>query len=83
IYDRYLMDRAILRNTVDGAREEGVYEGFKEGMEKGMERGMEKGMEKGRTDEKEDTARRMKADGMSAELIAKYTSLTIDVINKL
>ena len=75
IYDRYLMDRAILRNTVDGAREEGAYEGFKDGLEKGME--------KGRTDEKENTARRMKADGMSAELIAKYTSLTIDVINKL
>ena len=79
IYDRYLMDRAILRNTVDGAREEGAYEGFKDGLEKGMERGMEKG----RTDEKEDTARRMKADGLSAELIAKYTGLTIDIIYEL
>lgn len=30
-----------------------------------------------------DSARRMKADGMSAELIAKYTGLSIETINDL
>ena len=30
-----------------------------------------------------DNARKMKADGMSAELISKYTSLSIDEIEKL
>lgn len=34
IYECYLMDCAILRNTVDGARYEGKYEGMKERMEK-------------------------------------------------
>lgn len=75
IYDRYLMDRAILRNTVDGARDEGKYEGFKEGIEQGME--------KGRSDEKAETARRMKADGMSSEVIAKYTGLDLEVIDRI
>lgn len=75
IYDRYLMDRAILRNTVDGARDEGKYEGFKEGIEQGME--------KGRSDEKAETARRMKADGMISEVIAKYTGLDLEVIDRL
>ncbi len=79
VYDRYLMDRAILRNTVEGAREEGAYEGFKEGMEKGMEEGMEKGMEKATYE----NARRMKADNMPAELIAKYTGLTIEDIEQI
>ena len=91
IYDRYLMDRAILRNTVDGARDEGKYEGFKEGMEKGIEKGMEKGMEKGRAEGRAEgeltkaigTARSMKADGMPAELIAKYTGLDIETVNSL
>ena len=75
VYDRYLMDRAILRNTVDGARDEGKYEGLKEGLQQGMEQG--------RTDEKTETARRMKADGMPTELIAKYTGLVVEQIDKL
>ena len=38
---------------------------------------------KGREETKRETAHRMKADGMSAELIAKYTGLTIEQINSL
>jgi len=75
LYDRYLMDRAILRNTVDGARDEGKYEGLKEGLAKGQA--------KGEHAKAIDTARRMKADGMPAELIAKYTGLMADEIEKL
>ncbi len=71
LYDRYLMDRVILHNTVGGARDEGKYEGFKEGMEKGMEKA------------NYENARRMKADGMPAELIAKYTGLDIEEIEAL
>jgi hypothetical protein len=40
---------------------------------------MAEGEEKG----KRDNARRMKADGMSAELIAKYTGLSAEVIAEL
>jgi len=36
-----------------------------------------------RQEEKVNTALKMKADGMSAELIAKYTSLSVDEIEKL
>ena len=71
IYDRYLMDRAILRNTVDGARDEGKFEGLKEGREQG------------RHDEKSETARRMKAKGYAIEDISEITGLTIEQINSL
>ena len=83
LYDRYLMDRAILRNTVDGARDEGKFEGLKEGMEKGIEKGIEKGVEQGRSDEKNDTARRMKAKGYALDDIAEITGLNIEQINNL
>lgn len=43
----------------------------------------QKGREEGIEEAKRDNARLMKADGMSAELIAKYTGLTIEVINSL
>ena len=37
----------------------------------------------GKAEANMDNARKMKADGMSAELISKYTSLSIDEIEKL
>ena len=83
IYDRYLMDRAILRNTVDGARDEGKYEGLKEGREQGRSEGREEGRAEGERAKAIDTARRMKTDGMPTELIAKYTGLTTEQISSL
>ena len=44
-------------------------------------KGWEEGREKGQADEKANTARKMKADGMTVELIAKYTSLTAEEID--
>ena len=83
IYDRYLMDRAILRNTVDGARDEGKFEGLKEGREQGRSEGREEGRAEGERAKAIDTARRMKTDGMPTELIAKYTGLTTEQISSL
>lgn len=58
LYDRYLMDRAILRNTVDGARDEGKYEGIKEGIQQGLQQG--------RDERTLEIARKMKAKGKPA-----------------
>ena len=46
-------------------------------------KGWEEGREKGQADEKANTARKMKADGMSADIIAKYTHLPISEIEAL
>ncbi len=50
-----------------------------EGHAKGIEEGHAKGIE----ETKHDNARRMKADGMPSELIAKYTGLDIETVNSL
>jgi len=42
-----------------------------------------KGREEGREEERINTARKMKADGMPSELIAKYTSLSVGDIEAL
>lgn len=42
-----------------------------------------KGREQGREEERIATALRMKADGLTPELIAKYTGLTIAMINDI
>ena len=45
--------------------------------------GFKKGEAKGIEETKRENARRMKADGMPAELIAKYTGLAIETVNSL
>jgi len=65
------------------AMQEGMEKGLAEGMEKGLAEGMEKGMEKGMDTANRENARKMKADNMPIELIAKYTGLTSEEINSL
>ena len=50
---------------------------------KGEKKGREEGRAEGERDKALESARRMKADGMSAELIAKYTGLDIETVNSL
>ena len=99
LYDRYLMDRAILRNQMTTARGEGYLDGVNQGMTEGLEKGMaqgiaqgiaqgmaqgmKKGMAQGMVTANRENARRMMADGMTTDLIAKYTGLSIEEIEGL
>ena len=65
------------------ASNKGFAQGMRKGMEKGMQQGMEKGMQQGMEKANRDNALRMKADGMPADLIAKYTGLSAEEIDKL
>jgi len=60
---------------------------FRTAAAKGLAKGLAKGRAEGRTEgieeNKRENARRMKADGLPAETIAKYTGLTIEAINSL
>lgn len=98
-YDRYLMDRAVLRNTMVTARGEGKIEGraegfdegygegmekgMAEGLEKGMAEGMEKGMAEGELRKQREIALEMKKGGISPEQIALFTGLTVEEIHQL
>jgi predicted transposase YdaD len=74
--------RGVKKGLAEG-RAEGRAEGLAEGMEKGIKKGKAEGRAEGIEDTKRENALRMKADGMSSELIAKYTGLDIETINKL
>ena len=74
--ERIKYDYALKRfrdayNTITGAEAKGLAQWRAEGRAEGIE------------DNKRDNAMRMKADGMPADLIAKYTGLSVDVINSL
>ena len=62
---------------------EGHSKGLAEGHAKGVAEGHTKGVAEGHAKGIQENALRMKADGMPAELIAKYTGLTVEAINSL
>ena len=78
-YDRYMMDRAILRNTMTTAEEEGHFKGRVEGRAEGLEEGRAEGRAEGTLA----VARKMKAKGKSLEEIAELTDLPVEDIMEL
>ena len=74
-YDQALKRYRDTYNAMTGAEQKGRAEGLAEGRAEGRAEGIE--------DNKRDNGRRMKADNMPVELIAKYTGLTKDEIEQL
>ena len=64
-------------------REAGLAEGREAGLAEGREAGLAEGRAEGETRKAVESARRMKADGMPIELIAKYTGLSVETIESL
>lgn len=74
-YTRELERRAIENDVMKTYYIDGKDDGLKEGMEEGRK--------EGKDEANRENARRMKADGMPTELIAKYTGLTEAQVNAL
>ena len=82
-YDRYLMERAILRNTMVTAREEGLFEGECKGHAKGIAEGRAEGRAEGHKEGRMETAKNLKAMGLNIDDIVKATGLTVDEVSAL
>jgi predicted transposase/invertase (TIGR01784 family) len=76
IYNDYL-------NTFNSAEKKAAEKGRAEGLAEGRAEGLEEGRAEGRAEEKLEIAKNMKADGQPLDLIAKFTGLTIEEIEKL
>ena len=59
------------------------YSTMKTAVEKSRAEGREEGRAEGREEERRENARRMKKDNMPTELIAKYTGLSVEDIERL
>ena len=82
-YDRHINNIMIQNDVLETKVLEGLEQGREEGRKEGREEGRKEGRAEGRAEERLANARRMKADGMAADLIAKYTGLTIEEIQTL
>lgn len=74
-YDHALKRYRDTLNALTGAEQKGLAEGLAKGRAEGRAEGVE--------DNRRDNARRMKADNMPTELIAKYTGLKEEEIEQL
>ena len=72
-----------LAEGIEKGLAEGIEKGLAEGIEKGLAEGIEKGLAEGRYAANVDNARKMKADGLPPELVAKYSGLSIDEVEQL
>ena len=78
-YDEFWDAVRVEKTLVSDAERKGM----EKGIAKGIEKGIEKGIAQGQSNERKETARRMKNDGIPPETIAKYTQLSIEEIEKL
>lgn len=76
------MEKGIEKGMQQGI-EKGMQQGIEKGMQQGIEKGMQQGIEKGMQHEKIEMAKRMKDDGVPADVIARYTQLSVEDINLL
>ena len=77
------VEKTLVSDAERKGMEKGMAKGIEKGIEKGIAQGMEKGIAQGQSNERKETARRMKNDGIPPETIAKYTQLSIEEIEKL
>lgn len=78
-YDRHMDNIMIQNDVLSASREEGLAEGIAEGIAKGEAKGIAKGIAKGQRL----IAANMKKQGLSIEMIAQYTGMSIEEIGLL
>ena len=78
-YDEHLNAVMIQNDVLDTAKLEGRIEGRAEGIAEGIA----EGRAEGRAEEKQENARKMKAMGLTNEMIYQITGLSVEEIEKL
>ena len=76
-------DLAVMCNLGEGIYEDGLMKGKQEGWEKGRKEGRKEGKEEGRTEGKLEFALELLKDGMFLEKVAKYSKLSLSMIQEL
>lgn len=86
-YDEHLNAVMIQNDVLGNAREEGLAEGRAEGLTQGLTQGRAEGLTQGRAEgraeAKKDIVKSMLSNGLSVELAAKYSGLTVEEVESI
>ena len=86
-YEQDMYDVRRLQGELGASMEIGMKKGLAEGLEKGRAEGLAEGRAEGRAEGEENakiaTAKRMLADGLPVETIAKYSELSVERVMEL
>ena len=77
------LGEGIYEDGLMKGKQEGWEKGRKEGREEGREEGRKEGKEEGRTEGKLEFALELLKDGMALDKVAKYSKLSLAMIEKL
>jgi len=78
-YVRAMASERDIRNQIRYGR----IQGHREGLEEGIVQGLQQGIEQGKTEEKHETAKKLKAAGVALDTIAECTGLDIETVRSL
>ena len=86
-YDMYMVAKEAAKEAAEVAAKEAFEDGFSAGEERGRNEGisigLSQGISQGEKKAKIETAKSMKQENMSVSLIARFTGLTPEEIEKL
>lgn len=82
-YEQDMYDERRHMGEMLAATRIGLEEGLEKGREEGRAEGVAIGREEGREEKKLEIAKKMKEDGLSVEIISRYSGLTAEVIESL
>ena len=83
---RHMLSERVIEWTQQWKAEgmdEGIKKGIQQGIEQGIEQGRTEGLEKGALQTKQANARRMLAEGLAVDLIARVTGLSVTEVETL
>ena len=83
IYEQEMYDEDRRLSELRTATKDGFAEGKKEGMKEGIKEGIKEGKKEGIKEGKVESARNLKALGVSDEIIAQATGLPLEVVKSL
>ncbi len=82
-YDKFWDSISVEVTIYNSGMRKGLIKGLAKGRTEGLVKGLAKGRAEGEKLKQEAIARRMKADGLSIEMIVRYTGLSVEDIEKL
>ena len=82
-YEKFWDIISVEKTLYGSAERRGLKKGLEQGIRQGIQQGIQQGIEQGIEQGKLEVARTMKSNGMSIDMVAKYTGLSLEDVRNL
>lgn len=82
-WDAVRVEKTLVSDALNKGFRQGIEQGVQQGIEQGIEQGIQQGIQQGKAEERIEIARKFKASGIPADIIAMNTGLSEEEISAL